>query len=146
MFISLGSACACASILKKCKLRLFSSPFDWLYGSNIVDRAKILANDFKDFINKEDLIYLDTREHPEPRKIYKNIKNELVFNHDFSYTNSLEEDYPEVFEKYTRRANRLLSTIENSKSACFVYIQNPNVDEILETESAAYEYIEKVIK
>lgn len=135
LFISLGSACASALILKKCKLRLFSSPFDWLYGSNIVDRAKILANDFEDFINKEDLIYLDTREHPEPRKIYKNTKNGLVFNHDFSYTNSLNEDYPKVFEKYTRRANRLLTAIEKSNSACFVYIQNPNErEEILNKE------------
>lgn len=126
LFVSLGSACACATVLKLTNLRTFSSPFDWLFGSTLQNRVNILVNDFKDFINKEDLVYIGTREEPEPRRIYKNKKNGLVFNHDFSYTNSLDEDYYGVYEKYKRRTNRLNNKIKNSNSVCFVFVQNPN--------------------
>lgn len=85
----------------------------------------MLANDMKDFINKEDLEFSH-----EERNIscnaYCNKLNNITFNHDFKNNIPFDEAYIEVREKYNKRINKLLEQIRNSQNILVVYIQTPN--------------------
>lgn len=59
--------------------------------------------------------------------------------------NAANEKAVALFLERKIRYSEITEMIEACMEHAF-YIQNPNVDEILETEGAAYEYIEKVIK
>lgn len=126
MYVSLGAGCSCTQTLRKSYLQYYSYPFDWLYGADFIDRIKIIANDFKDWINIEDLELIGTRENPLPCNIYKNKKTGIVFNHDFPLSKSLEDSYLEVKQKYERRIKRLVNQIEASERVLFVYLELPN--------------------
>ena len=125
LIFSIGEARSCAEVLRESRLRFYSYPFDWLYGSTLLDRIKMLANNMKDFINKEDLEFAH-----EARSIscnaYCNKLNNITFNHDFKNNIPFDEAYIEVREKYNKRINRLLEQIRNSQNILVVYIQTPN--------------------
>lgn len=123
---SLGAACSCTSILRQIGVQFESYPLDWLYGGGLEIRTELLINNFKDFINLEDLKPVGQRLNPEPCDIYANMKNKIVFNHDFPLNGNLEKDYFEIKEKYDRIITRLFKNIENSNKICIVYIETPN--------------------
>ena len=137
LVFSLGEACSCTQILRKCRLQFYSYPFDWLYGCPLLTRAKILVDNYKDFLSFEDLEDLNMTNHDKKNlcENFLNKKNGIVFNHDFKYEKSLEETYPDVKKKYDRRAQRQISQIEKSKSVLAVYIQTPNNKNILDDNS-----------
>ena len=65
---------------------------------------------------------------------YKNIKNEIIFLHDFPIDMSFDEGHKFVFEKYQRRIKRLYEKIEKSKKVLFVWLMrsiNATDDELL---------------
>ena len=133
LIFGIGEACACSQILRKCQLQFFSYPYDWLWGSDIVTKTKILANNYKDFINKLDLE--DTGNNNADKKnlckVYRNIKNNIVFNHDFEYKYPFEESYKKVKTKYDRRIKRQIFQIEKSNKVLVVYLQAPNNNNII---------------
>ena len=139
LIFSLGEACSCSQILRKCRLQFYSYPFDWLFGSDILTRAKILADDYKGFIDFEDLEdFGQTNKAPANLcEIYYNKKNNIHFNHDFAYGKTLQETYPKVREKYDRRAERQLKQIEQSNKILFVYVQIPPNREEVSDETLA---------
>ena len=61
---SIGENCFCADILNKNKLRITSSPFDWLTPNrdysktNMISNLQIINNKFKDFLIKDNFIYI----------------------------------------------------------------------------------------
>jgi hypothetical protein len=130
----IGGACSCTQILRKCRLQFNSYPFDWLFGADILTRTKLLANNFEDFINFEDLE--DTGNNNEDAnnlcENYHNKKNDITFNHDFKYGKPLTETYGCVKEKYDRRIKRLISQIEKSNNVLVVFLQAPNDDHAVE--------------
>ena len=85
LYISLGAVCSCTTTLRDCALQFYSYPFDWMAGSDLQGRTEILINDFKNWFNKEDLIFWGNRTFPEPRDIFLNTKTGIVHNHDFKY-------------------------------------------------------------
>ena len=124
---SLGEACFSAGFLRKHKLREFSAPFDWMYGSTFENRVKMLINRFEGWLELKDLIFSGQRENPEPCDIYTNKKTNLVFNHDFALNTKLEDTFAEVKEKYDRRINRLLDYLNNADNKILiVYMTLPN--------------------
>lgn len=125
LIISIGEACSCTQCLRLLKLQNFSYPFDWLCGSSFQKRIDIITSDFKDFINKEDLVFSHSEE-AISRNAYKNTSNGLVFNHDFLNTIPFDEAYEEVREKYDRRSSRLLDKIRTSSKVLFIYMSLPN--------------------
>lgn len=125
LILGTGAACSCTECLRMHKLQDFSYPFDWLCGSNFAGKIKIISSKFKDFLNKEDLIFSHT-ENSILCDAYRNNRNNLVFNHDFPKDIPLDISYDEVRVKYDRRINRLLDKINNSKNVLFVYIETPN--------------------
>lgn len=118
---SLGSACFSAELLTKAKLRVFSSPFDWLVGGSLEQRIDLLCEDFKDFLNIEDLEKMGERDYPENCDIYINNRTGIVFNHDFP-KEELSKNYQMVKDKYYNRINRLNQKLYNSKNSLIIYM------------------------
>ena len=135
LYVSLGAACSCTGTLRARNLQHYSYPFDWLYGSTLPERVNILVNDFKDWINKEDLEYVGNRLEPEPCDIYANKRTGIVFNHDFPLEVPLDDSWTSVNEKYTRRIERLLEQIQTSNNVLFVYMETPAQQDILDNNS-----------
>lgn len=136
LVFGIGEACSCTQILRKCHLQFYSYPFDWVYGSDILTRIKILASDFKEFIRKEDLVDLQTTNGDKKNlcEIYKNTINEIHFNHDFEYGKSLDETYEAIKTKYNRRSKRLISQIEQSNKVLILYLQASHNKELIEKD------------
>ena len=136
LMFSIGQACSCSMILRKLGLQFSSYPFDWVYGSTLVGRCEIINNDFKNFINKEDLV--DTgKNNGDPKntcQIYSNSNNKIGFNHDFEVDVPFDIEYEKVKAKYERRSTRLLSRINESENVLVVYLQVPNCTDIISDE------------
>lgn len=123
LIVSLGAQCSCSQLLRSLNLQDYSFPFDWLGGGELKTRVSLVINNFKDFLNLEDLELIGSRTNPEPCDIYKNNKTDIVFNHDFQIGMPIENTYPFVKEKYQRREKRLLNLITQSKKILFMYIE-----------------------
>ncbi len=136
--ISLGEACFVATTLINLKLRQFSSPFDWVMGTGLKYRLDALLTDFNDFINIEDLSKLDVDDPDTAFHSYLNNKTGIVFNHEFHKNRTLEDEYPEVREKYDRRFQRLNELLSSQKSNLLIYMdfttpkQKLTTDELIE--------------
>ena len=126
---SIGEACSCTQVLRQLGLQDASYPFDWLFGNTFIGRCKILSEEFKDFIRKEDLEFF--REEKSIKcNAYHNKLNDIVFNHDFLKSINFEEAYTIVREKYDRRIKRLLNKIQNSNSVLVVYMEIPTTNHV----------------
>ena len=128
LVFGIGGACSCSQILMKCCLQFNSYPYDWLFGSDILTRVKILSNDYKDFINFEDFedAGYDNKDKNNLCEAYHNKNNDITFNHDFAYGKPLIETYDAVQQKYERRIKRQIRQIENSENILVVYLQPPH--------------------
>ncbi len=131
LIFSLGEACSSTQALIKANLRIASYPFDWLFGSNFLGRVHILVSEFKDFLNKEDLVSLSYHNGDLNNlcNVYKNTHTQLTLNHDFSAHIPFEKSYPQVLEKYNRRIRRLLNNLKNATSILIVFIETPTNSE-----------------
>lgn len=136
----IGEACSCSSSLRSAYLQIKSLPFDWIGGSDFVKRVNIIVNDFKNFISKENLVYIGNNEIPSHLcDIYKNNENNLIFNHDFLSGKNFDEEYIKVQNKYKRRAERLIKNIKNSDKVLVVWLATPGAARINISDK---EYIE----
>lgn len=143
LYISLGAACSTSTTLRKTNLQFWSYPFDWLAGSTLYDRVKILINNFDGWLNKEDLEFISEYNGVIPRNFYKNIKTNINYLHDFKYKVPLDDCYDEVIEKYNRRISRLFNQIKNADNVCFVYIDSPASENAVSDEKL--EEIQKML-
>ena len=125
LYISLGEACSCSLALRGSKLQFYSYPLDWIFGADIIDRAKYFCNNFEHFIDKNDLTPSFEVRSASCRAYYNNL-NKITFNHDFKNNVPFDEMYEKVIEKYKRRAKRVIDQISNSQKVLFVYIQSPD--------------------
>ena len=125
---SIGENCFCADILNKNKLRITSSPFDWLTPNrdysktNMISNLQIINNKFKDFLIKDNFIYIGDSV-KDGVKMYLNNNTNLFYNHDFFIDNKFEDDYIKMKETYQRRIERLLTELESDKKNLMVYIE-----------------------
>jgi len=120
---SLGSACYSAELLAKAKLRVFSSPFDWLSGGTLEEKCELICNNFSSFFNIEDLEKTGEREYPENCDIYNNNRNGIFFNHDFPKGEELSKNYQKVKNKYDSRISRLNEKLSTSQNSLIVYME-----------------------
>ncbi len=125
---SIGENCFCADILNKNNLRTTSSPFDWLTPNrdysktNMISNLQIINNKFKDFLIKDNFIYIGDSV-KDGVKMYLNNNTNLFYNHDFFIDNKFEDDYIKMKETYQRRIERLLTELESDKKNLMVYIE-----------------------
>lgn len=128
--ISVGAACFVPEVLKNLRLRDFSGPFDWMYGSDVVTRLKCIYDEFHNYFNYYDFEY----EKPDNGKIaYKNKRTGIIYNHDFA-PGDFEKIFPPVAEKYARRTNRMLAHLNNDKRVLLVFSEfgkTGNADQIV---------------
>ena len=126
--VSIGPACFTSSNLRKSFLQFKSYPFDWISTESLTDNINFIVNEFKDFLNKEDLTNLETQNGKKTNScfIYKNLKNNIIYPHDIEINKNFDEAFEQVSNKYNRRINRLYDSIKNSKTVLLVYINLPN--------------------
>ncbi len=121
-YISLGYFCGVAQDLEKLGLRNQSSPFDWgiSYFENVIDA---IENSFDGFMDYENLSQsVNYRNH------YHEDRYHFYFFHDFSQYKNLDDQYEAVLDKYKRRIDRFLQSIQ--EPTLFVkYISTEELDE-----------------
>ena len=142
LIVSLGEDCACTSYLRRFNLQKYSYPFDWLSNASFQTRIDLVCNDFKDFLNIEDIItYPKINSDTENNKkydLYQNTKTGFHYYHDFIANIPFEESYYSVKEKYTRRINRLYSQIKCANNILFVWWSK---DKILDKKQIEKAYL-----
>lgn len=124
LVVPLGFACSCSQILRRAGLQLASFPWDWVGTPPPSERCRLICTGFKDWMNLEDLQWAgknDTFGHEEVR----NVRTGLIIMHDFAQGVSIEEQYPAIAEKYTRRIARLDKLLKESKKILLVHIDTP---------------------
>lgn len=146
LVFGIGAACLCSQALRKSNLQFASYPFDWLYGSNFSSRVQLLISDFKDFFEKEDIVFTGkTNNDPEKLcNIYENKKTGLFFPHDFPPAASFESFFPEVKKKYDRRIKRLLDSINKKHDILIVYVETALYSETETTSEVLIECSNKI--
>lgn len=140
---SLGEACFIATHLKNNGLRMFSGPFDWMYGSNFKTRCDILVSKFENYFNKEDLEFKEYRE-SNKMVTYRNKRTNLHYNHDFHSDLPFDYEYYFVKEKYDRRINRLLQKIANSEKVLICYGDLANTTTGAKSDAEIVECVKKL--
>lgn len=117
--ISVGAACFVPDALKHLKLRNFSGPFDWMFGSDVITRLNLVLNEFTDYFNADDFEYIG--ENPDNGKlIYKNIRTGIVYNHDFPH-GKFDDTYPAIAAKYKRRTERMIEHLNTDERVLLVF-------------------------
>ena len=126
IFISIGPYCITAEILQKHDKRKQSFPFDWIFSSlQMIEHC--ITDKFTSFLNSTYYESLLTRKATKHLFYQNMLDTDLllqylkftphdapVFNHDDMFDNA-------NYEKYQRRAKRLLDLIESEQNICFVY-------------------------
>lgn len=125
---SLGGDCTCARYMLKYHLRSYASPFDWLAFVDFAPRMKLIENDFKNFMNLEDLKFIQRKpglDYLNPKIIdFEDTRNGFHFYHDFPKGQTLEESYPEVKAKYDRRIKRFLNQLKTAENPLLIWLSH----------------------
>lgn len=106
-YISLGYFCSISLELEQYGLRSFSAPFDWCK-SSFQGVLAAIENGFQDFTDPALLAQGE-----KFRERYYNTKYGIWFFHDFDKYKPLEEQIPEVKQKYDRRIKRFYESIKS---------------------------------
>ena len=122
---SLGAACASSQALRFANMQFASYPFDWVGGSDIVTRAKLVANGFEHWLDADQLELTDVLLGKINQRIYRNRLTGISFIHDFPVDGYLSDDLPLIRAKYDRRIRRLYADIGRSKCVLVVYNEIP---------------------
>lgn len=108
--ISLGWLCGTAGSLSKYGFRSGSDPFDW-YFSELKSVLHFIETDFSDFLIRENL-----EEVPDRPLQFRDIKYNLLFNHDIKW--NFKAEYADIYKKYMRRVERFRRKIQSP--SCFI--------------------------
>ncbi len=124
---SIGHDCACSMYLKKHNLRTVSGPLDWLTSVPAHMRFEMILNDFHNFMNIDDFVFVEKNPNivnDETCDYYKNKSTGLYFYHDFPAGVPLRVSFPEVAEKYARRIKRFYSNIRSHENILLVWFSH----------------------
>jgi tellurite resistance-related uncharacterized protein len=104
IFVSLGSDCSVASMLRSCNLKNLAYPFDWITSHDSEGLIKLLDEDFRCLLDDE---YLAPIIHPNApaESILMNTRYNLWFVHDGNIQKS-SDIIRALKEKYNTRLNR----------------------------------------
>ncbi len=120
---SIGAECTTAQALRAASLRKFSSPLDWVSGTSLAERMKLINDDFK-LMLKKDSIRISDIIGDTSLNTYRaeNVEIGMIFPHDFP-CKDIDRSFPIVYEKYQRRIKRLNSKIRSSKNLMVYMIE-----------------------
>ena len=126
VFISLGDACRPAYWLKKCGLRKYTLPFDWMMNYTldfVVDTLKRQnLNWFDDFSEKP-------TQNSSKRNVQDNV-SKMISLHHFPQEFSVSEYLPVFKSIFSRRQKRFVKILSNYKNVCFVMNRTDFVTDI----------------
>lgn len=144
---SMGERCYTSMSLDACHLRKYSSPFDWLSGGSFEGRVEMLNNEFKDFLNVEDLEIVGTTEDKHHNIPCYNRKTDILFLHDFQINKTVEQSIDAVKTKYERRIARLLKFLSVKNSNILItYAEIPDSKYKIVDDSILINAVEKLNK
>ncbi len=114
LFVSLGSYCNTAHILRACSLRKAAFPFDWVCSFNINSVIEQLEEDFNEFLDDNYLV-------SSSKTMLLNSYAHLEFLHegDFSSEN-YQANLIKFKEKYQRRIDRFKGLFDYSGKVVFI--------------------------
>lgn len=127
----LGRSCHCSMMLRSLGLQKQTYPFDWSRGIieekcgkfGLEGKINLICNNFQNFIKESDLVeFIDTN-NTEHRSVF-NRETGLQYVHDFPWDKTITEEFPNFYEKYIRRKERLIRKIQDSKTIAFMWIQD----------------------
>lgn len=124
LVFSIGYDCKCSQSLRRAGLQHFSYPCDWLTGAPLRERARIIAESFRDWFRLDDLEDIGTARFNRfagMKRIAKDRRNGMEFRHDFPAEGTLAEGFPEAAAKYARRTDRLLEALGKARRALAVF-------------------------
>ena len=129
IIVPIGASCHTSMMLRMLGLQSYSYPLDWSASDKdehndmgLTKRIGLLCNGFKNFINRSDL-----RESIISHKKHRYIVNSrtcLHYVHDFPSDISIDAEYPNFYERYSRRVKRLLEDVASSNRIAFVWTQD----------------------
>lgn len=114
LFVSLGSYCDPARILRACELRTEAYPFDWIISFDGEALIQILNDDFDHFLNDSYFIPFGPVGHLLQSYYHLEFLHEGDFNHQFS--SQLEK----LKTKYQRRIDRFRNLKNYSGKLIFI--------------------------
>ncbi|MFA6263010.1 MAG: DUF1796 family putative cysteine peptidase [Candidatus Babeliales bacterium] len=122
IFISLGFNCECAYQLSKRNLHGAFFPLDWVKTKNFDLICSMIENDFRNFLDKTNLIIQD-----KPCgscAVVVDKKYMVEFLHDFPLDQKFESSYEVVKEKYGRRIARFCNALTTRQHVYFFRRKN----------------------
>ena len=131
---SCGFSCGVTQALRAADLQFASFPFDWTASQGFLACARMIADDFAHWMDREDLALVDVRRGGINKHIYRNRRNGFGFVHDFSSFKTFDENYPKEFEKYARRIERLKGCLAASKRALAICVEWPILPRVSDEE------------
>lgn len=100
LFVSLGSVCEPAHMLRFCELREKTFPFDWIVSMDGEALIEMLENDFKDLFRDEYFVPFGPAGHLLQTYYH------LEFLHDGDFNHQFEANLEKLKQKYQRRIAR----------------------------------------
>lgn len=123
---SLGFSCGASQALRAAGMQFASYPLDWVGSPDIVSSARVIADDFRNWLEADDLKLWDVRHGTGfCTRIYRNERTGFGFSHEFSDFERFETSYPKVKAMYERRAERFLAHLRESRRILAVYVELP---------------------
>ena len=106
LIVSLGAQCSCSQLLRSLNLQDYSFPFDWLGGGELKTRVNLVINNFKDFLNLEDLELIGNK----IQSIEFNDGNPIIANFIFNpFFENVEIDFCDSIDTYHEELNYFLN-------------------------------------
>ena len=118
LIFGIGAACSCSQSLRAADLQFASFPWDWIGFPSMPERARIMCEGYKGWMEMEDLEYIGPIGGRKAQ--YRNRKNGILSNHEFFVDVPLSESFPGVKERYDRRIARLDRLIRTARRPVLV--------------------------
>jgi len=116
LFVSLGSYCEPAQMLRHCGMRKVAFPFDWLVSFDGEALIKILANNFAHFLDEK---YFMVHDVGSGSLLHTHYRLEFLHDGDWrdkGYVSNMQQFIP----KYTRRIDRFRQLQDYSGKVIFI--------------------------
>ena len=135
LMFSIGFSCGASQALRAAGLQFASLPLDWVGSPDPVAGAKLIAEDFAGWFEREDFTLVDVR-HGSGfcTRAYLNRRTQIGYSHEFSDFEPFEKTFPQVKQMYDRCTARFIELMSGAKSACAVFLERPTRERIADEE------------
>lgn len=133
---SCGYSCAVTQALRAANLQFASFPFDWMATPSFPAAARMVADGFAHWMDRDDLELVDIRRGGIMKHVYRNRRNGFGFVHDFTSFRTFDENYPRESAKYVRRIERFMAMLNAAEKALAINVEWPILPRLSDTELA----------